>query len=78
MNVFVRNHPEDSRVLSILYQRTTDVELKKFCVKLLESKGSLAYTKSVLQELDGQLRKEVQQLGGNELFDKLRDKLMCW
>jgi geranylgeranyl diphosphate synthase type 3 len=75
---FDRNHPEDPRVLNILRQRTTDIELKKFCVKLLESQGSFAYTVSVLEKLDGQLREEVQRLGGNDLFIKLLDELVCW
>ena len=38
--------------MNILRQRTTDIEVKKYCVSLLEKTGSFKYTLDVLEELD--------------------------
>ncbi|GFG34577.1 hypothetical protein Cfor_06752 [Coptotermes formosanus] len=62
----------------ILRQRTRDVELKKYCVTLLEKFGSLSYTRNTLEELDAEARAEVAKLGGNPLLEKLLDDLQIW
>jgi geranylgeranyl diphosphate synthase type 3 len=62
----------------ILRQRTQDVELKKYCVKLLEELGSLSYTRHTLEELDAEARAEVAKLGGNPLIEYVLDDLMSW
>jgi geranylgeranyl pyrophosphate synthase len=62
----------------ILRQRTHDVELKKYCVKLLEKFGSLNYTRETLEELDDEARAEVSKLGGNPMLNDLLDKLFEW
>ena len=56
-------------------QRTTDVEVKKYCVSLLKKYGSFKYTLDVLDGLDHLVRKEVNKLGGNELLVRLMDEL---
>jgi hypothetical protein len=62
----------------ILQQRTHDVELKKYCVNLLEKFGSLSYTRQTLEELDKEIRAEVAKLGGNPMLNDLLDKLFEW
>jgi geranylgeranyl diphosphate synthase type 3 len=62
----------------ILQQRTQNVELKKYCVKLLEEFGSLRYTRQTLDELDAELRTEVAKHGGNPLLDDILDELLEW
>jgi geranylgeranyl diphosphate synthase type 3 len=62
----------------ILRQRTQDVDLKKYCVKLLEEFGSLSYTRCTLAELDAELRTEVAKHGGNPLLEDLLDELLVW
>ena len=52
----------------ILKQRTTDIKMKRYCVNLLESFGSLKYTKNVIEELNKKIRLEVERLGGNPWF----------
>ncbi|XP_034940460.1 geranylgeranyl pyrophosphate synthase [Chelonus insularis] len=74
----IQTHPEDCQVINILRKRTTDVEVKKYCVSLLEKFGSFVYTRSVLEDLDKKARKEVERLGGNPLFMKILDKLSFW
>lgn len=44
----------------ILRQRTKDVEVKKYCIHLLEKLGSFKYTRDILQKLDGEARAEVR------------------
>ncbi|XP_011303192.1 geranylgeranyl pyrophosphate synthase isoform X2 [Fopius arisanus] len=65
----IQSKPED---------RTKDVEVKKYCVTLLEKFGSFAYTRTVLEELDRKARDEVERLGGNPLLVKVLDDLLNW
>ncbi|XP_074094541.1 geranylgeranyl pyrophosphate synthase quemao [Cotesia typhae] len=74
----IQTYPEDRQVLNILRKRTTDIEVKKYCVTLLEKFGSFAYTRTVLEDLDKKARDEVERLGGNPLFIEFLDKLSCW
>jgi len=43
----------------ILRQRTHDIEVKKYCITLLEKLGSFQYTRKVLESLDAEARSEV-------------------
>ncbi|CAH2241852.1 jg16241 [Pararge aegeria aegeria] len=70
--------PEGSQILNILRQRTQDVQLKKYCVSLLEKVGSLQYTRDVLAKLDRAARAEVARLGGNPQMEAVLDELMSW
>jgi geranylgeranyl diphosphate synthase type 3 len=54
------------------------VELKKYCVKLLEKFGSLSYTRQTLEELDDEARAEVAKLGGNPMLEDILDKMLEW
>ena len=54
-------------------QRTVDVELKKNCVTLLETFGSLKYTRHTLEKLDGELRAKIAKLGGNPMLEDVLD-----
>ncbi|XP_029048387.1 geranylgeranyl pyrophosphate synthase isoform X1 [Osmia bicornis bicornis] len=74
----VQNHSEDRQIMNILRQRTKDIEVKRYCVNLLEKFGSFAYTRNVLEELDKKARDEVQRLGGNPLLVDVLDELMNW
>jgi len=68
----------NSNQLGILRQRTRDVELKKYCVTLLEKFGSLNYTRRTLEELDTELRAEVAKHGGNPMLEDILDELLDW
>ncbi|XP_076169559.1 terpene synthase-like isoform X2 [Ptiloglossa arizonensis] len=74
----IRCHPEDRQLMNILRQRTKDIEVKRYCVNLLEKFGSFTYTRTVLEELDKKARDEVQRLGGNPLLVQVLDELMNW
>lgn len=74
----IRAESGDGRVLSILRQRTQDLELKRYAVSLLRSLGSLDHTVARLRELDEQCRSEIERLGGNPHLDQLLDELKTW
>ncbi|XP_030572768.1 geranylgeranyl pyrophosphate synthase isoform X1 [Drosophila novamexicana] len=74
----VRTQKQDKQVLHILRQRTHDIEVKKYCISLLEKLGSFQYTRKVLETLDVEARAEVARLGGNPYMDRLLNKLLSW
>ena len=59
------------RVSRILRQRTEDVEVKKFCIRLLEEAGSFDYTKTVMRQLDSEICSEIERLGGNPVISRV-------
>ncbi|XP_063226841.1 terpene synthase isoform X2 [Bacillus rossius redtenbacheri] len=74
----ILSRPSDNQVINILRQRTRDVDLKKYCISLLERFGSFAYTRDTLQELDAEAREEIARLGGNPLLVEILDSLLNW
>lgn len=64
--------------LDILRQRTRNIEVKKYCISLLEKYGSFDYTTKTLKELDRQAREEIARLGGNPLLEQVLDGLLNW
>ena len=54
------------------------MELKKYCVKLLENFGSLSDMRHTLEELDAEARAEVAKLGGNPVLEDVLDTLLEW
>ncbi|XP_039312735.1 geranylgeranyl pyrophosphate synthase [Solenopsis invicta] len=64
----ITRNPEDKQILNILKQRTTDRKMKRYCVNLLESFGSLKYTKDVFKKLKKEMEIEIERLGGHPLF----------
>ncbi|KAK9506238.1 hypothetical protein O3M35_008209 [Rhynocoris fuscipes] len=73
----IHTYPEDRQVLNILRQRTRDIEVKKYCISLLEKFGSFAYTRDVLAALDCEARKEIASLGSNPLFEAILDEVFA-
>ena len=74
----IRNFPADNRIMNILRQRTTDIEVKKYCISLLEDAGSFRYSLGVLEDLDLKIRAEIEKLGGNPVLVQLMDELKNW
>lgn len=74
----IRSRPEDRQVIQILRQRTRDVEVKRYCITLLEKFGSFDYTRDTLIQLDRDARDEVQRLGGNPHMEAILDELLSW
>ncbi|XP_069461360.1 geranylgeranyl pyrophosphate synthase-like [Ambystoma mexicanum] len=57
--------PESTLVQNILRQRTENMEIKKYCVQYLEKVGSFEYTRQTLKELESEMYREIEKLGGN-------------
>ena len=65
----------DTRLLSILKQRTEDLELKKYAQGLMKEAGSLQYTRDKCIELKGLILDQIKELGGNAPLTKLIELL---
>ncbi|KAK4312285.1 hypothetical protein Pmani_016266 [Petrolisthes manimaculis] len=74
----IKTHPDDQQVISIIRQRPKDLEVKRYCVSLLEKLGSLAHTRDTLRTLEADARQEVARLGGNPLLEAVLDELHNW
>mmetsp|Transcript_20274 Transcript_20274/g.58201 ORF Transcript_20274/g.58201 Transcript_20274/m.58201 type:complete len:371 (-) Transcript_20274:45-1157(-) len=67
----IRKDPSDTRLLSILKQRTEDVDVKRYAQQMMKDAKSLHYTREKCTELSGEIARQIQELGGNEPLLKL-------
>ncbi|GFS40905.1 geranylgeranyl pyrophosphate synthase [Nephila pilipes] len=74
----IRSNLGDPRIMNIIRQRTTDIEIKKYAVDLMEKIGSFEYSRNVLKELDAQARNEINHLGCNKYLIAVLDELKLW
>jgi len=74
----IKNGGNDDRIMRILRQRTQDIEVKKFCISLIDAAGSFQYTKNVLSDLDRDIRAEIDRLGDNPILSRVMDELKTW
>eukprot|EP00096_Caligus_rogercresseyi_P009356 TRINITY_DN3162_c0_g1_i1.p1 TRINITY_DN3162_c0_g1~~TRINITY_DN3162_c0_g1_i1.p1 ORF type:complete len:304 (+),score=69.41 TRINITY_DN3162_c0_g1_i1:1057-1968(+) len=74
----ITENEEDHQILNIIRKRTSDDAVKRHCISLLESFGSLDYTKLALSDLDAKARAEIERLGGNPILIGLLDELKNW
>ncbi|KAJ8919025.1 hypothetical protein NQ315_016930 [Exocentrus adspersus] len=71
----IHSHPEDKQVIHILRQRTKEIEVKKYCVDLLEKFGSFEYTRQTLKNLGNDAKEELEKLGGNPYMEECINSL---
>lgn len=71
----IRSDSESTRILNILRQRTTDVDLKKYFVDCLEEIGSFAYTKVILKQMEEKSQALIADLGGNPQLSAIVQQL---
>lgn len=71
----INSRRNDREIMNILRQRTNDVEVKKYCVHLLDEAGSFEYTRCVLQKLRDEIEAEIIRLGSNKYMHNLMDEL---
>jgi len=67
--------PTDSKLLKILKQKPTDVEIKRYALGIMEKTGSFEYTKVVLKEHEAKIMEELVKLGGNSTLTSLVEHL---
>ncbi|CAG2164906.1 unnamed protein product [Oppiella nova] len=71
----IESDPNDSTLLQILKQRTSDNEVKELALKKMESLGSFEYTLKRLKHLECAIRDEVRALGDNKYLLGLLDMI---
>lgn len=54
----------------ILKQRTTNEDLKKHAIALMEESGSFTYTLEVLDKLTTEINTRINELGGNKILER--------
>ena len=54
------------------------MEVKKFCIGLLDQAGSFQYTEAVMRDLDSKICQEIYRLGGNQVISKVMTELRDW
>lgn len=55
-----------AQLLSVLKQRTDDVEVKRYAQRLMFDAGSLRYTREKCTRLKEEIVKQIEELGGND------------
>ena len=71
----VRTNPDDTRLISILKQRTDDTDVKRYAQGLMKESGSMAYTRETCGCLKDDVVEKINSLGGNPPLLKLIELL---
>jgi len=71
----IKNHPESHQLEKIIKQRTSNVELKMYCIKLMKESHSFEYTKEKLLSIEEKIKTQIEDLGGNIILTKMCDEL---
>ena len=74
----IKKYPKDNRLNNILRQRTQDIDVKKYAIKILEDSGSFRYTRDQMRLLDNKIRAEIGKLNGNDVLLRVMDDLRNW
>ena len=74
----IQKYPKDNRLNNILRQRTQEIDVKKYAIKLLEDAGSFRYTRDQMRLLDNKIRAEIGKLNGNDVLLRVMDDLRNW
>ena len=72
----IQNAPEgDNRVLNIFKQRPTDLQIKKYALKVMWELGSFQYTRKVLKDMHDKIVRLIHEIGTNKMLLALLSKL---
>ena len=74
----IKKYPKDNRLNNILRQRTQEIDVKKYAIKILEDAGSFRYTRDQMRLLDNKIRAEIGKLNGNDVLLRVMDDLRNW
>ena len=74
----IQKYPKDNRLKNILRQRTQEIDVKRYAIKLLEDAGSFDYTRSQMRLLDSKILEEIEKLNGNDLLKTVMNELRNW
>ncbi|CAG8817142.1 27899_t:CDS:2, partial [Gigaspora margarita] len=71
----INSDPNDRRLINILKQHTTSIELKQYAVNIMSETGSFEYTSNYLEKTDKMVREKIEKLNGNPVLEKILDLL---
>ena len=74
----IQKYPKDNRLKNILRQRTQEIDVKRYAIKLLEDAGSFEYTRNQMRLLDTKILEEIEKLNGNDLLKTVMNELRNW
>eukprot|EP01127_Copromyxa_protea_P003449 TRINITY_DN1326_c0_g1_i1.p1 TRINITY_DN1326_c0_g1~~TRINITY_DN1326_c0_g1_i1.p1 ORF type:complete len:259 (-),score=59.95 TRINITY_DN1326_c0_g1_i1:74-850(-) len=69
------NSRADHQLGNILKQRTTNDDLKRHAISLMEECGSFKYTLEVMEGLSAEIDAKIKALGGNKVLEHMMDVL---
>ncbi|VDK57317.1 unnamed protein product [Anisakis simplex] len=73
--IAIRRDDPDDEILNILRRKTTDYEVKKYCISLLHERGAFSYTLKRLRKLYESILTDVKRLGGNKQIESFMEDL---
>lgn len=71
----IRANPDDTTLFNVLRQRTTDNDVKKYCVDYMRRIGSFEYTRQTLIRLEKEALELIEGHGGNPHLVSLVNEL---
>ncbi|KAG0043182.1 geranylgeranyl pyrophosphate synthetase [Gryganskiella cystojenkinii] len=71
----IRADPESRKLLNILKQKPTELELKQHAVKIMEGTNTFAYCREQMTKYENLVRTEIKRLGGNTRLERIIDLL---
>lgn len=71
----IQSNPSDTRLLSILKQRTEDVDVKRYAQGLMREAGSLKHTREKCKSLKQEIVEQIEEFGGNPPLFKVIEML---
>ncbi|GJJ69152.1 geranylgeranyl diphosphate synthase, type III [Entomortierella parvispora] len=71
----IRADPESRKLLNILKQKPTELELKQHAVKIMEETRTFAYCREQMSKYEDLTRAEILRLGGNARLERIVDLL---
>ncbi|KAF9396427.1 geranylgeranyl pyrophosphate synthetase [Podila verticillata] len=71
----IRADPNSRKLLNILKQKPTEIELKRHAVKIMEGTNTFEYCRQQMFIYEAKARAEIRRLGGNARLEKIMDLL---
>ncbi|TMS37878.1 hypothetical protein L596_004718 [Steinernema carpocapsae] len=75
INAILSKHKTDERIMNILRRRTTDNDVKRYCISLIREQGAFGATESKLIRIMEDIVANVDALQGNSLLSALLKKI---
>eukprot|EP00761_Pharyngomonas_kirbyi_P003023 gb/GECH01003027.1/.p1 GENE.gb/GECH01003027.1/~~gb/GECH01003027.1/.p1 ORF type:complete len:243 (+),score=58.04 gb/GECH01003027.1/:1-729(+) len=71
----IQHSGKDRRLQNILMKKTSDLEMKKYALKIMEETESLNYTRKELERLKKSIEEQINTFGGNQKLIRIIESL---